>query len=182
MIKQWTKIHTYWLLGILLATFIIYGVCYFTVIDPLQSEVSTLDKKVSMYENQIEKTESQSKEKSPSEELSALALQVPRESSPDDVLLNVHTIASDTNVTINYIESSNQSANQAAVQQEEEESMKLNENIYSLDATGSKLSDINSFLSEMTESKRLMMIETIDLQQDAEQVFITVSFKTFYTG
>ncbi|MFB4166715.1 hypothetical protein [Virgibacillus sp. JSM 102003] len=181
MIKQWTKIHTYWLLGVLLATFIVYGVCYFTVIAPLQSKVSTLDKKVSMYENQFKKTESQSKE-SPSEELSALALQVPRESSPDDVLLNLQTIASDTNVTIDYIESANQSANQAAVQQEEEEATELNENSYSLDATASKLSDINSFLAEMTDSKRLMIIESINLQQDAKQVYLTVSFKTFYTG
>ncbi len=182
MTKQWTKIHTYWLLGILLATLIVYGLCYFTIIDPLQSEVNTLDKKVSMYENQFEKRESQSKEKNPSEELSALALQVPRKSSPDDVLLNIQNIASDTNVTIDYIGSGNQSGNQAAVQQEEEKPMKLNENIYSLEASASKLSNINSFLSKMTESKRLMMIETINLQQDAEQVFITVSFKTFYTG
>lgn len=182
MIKQWKKIHTYFLLGILLATFIVYGFSYFIIIDPLRSEVGTLDKKISMYENQYEKTVNQSEKKRSSEELSVVALQVPSERSPDDVLVNVQNIASNTNVTINYIESGNQSDNQAEIQQEEEESTELNENIYSLDATASKLSDINSFLAEMTESKRLMKLESINIQQDAEQAFLTVKFKTFYTG
>ncbi|SEQ11195.1 hypothetical protein SAMN05216232_1584 [Virgibacillus subterraneus] len=177
MINQWTKKYTYALIGVIVATLIIYGISYFSIINPMQAEIDTMDMKVSMYENQI--TKSAISENKPNEEFSSVSLQVPTEKSPDDVLVNLENIASTANVTINYIGSN---INVSEIQQEDEETKKLSENIYSLDATAANLGDINVFLSKVLESERLMIIDTINIQQDEDQVFLTISFKTYYTG
>ncbi|MBP1947781.1 hypothetical protein [Virgibacillus litoralis] len=177
MINHWTKKHSYTLIGVIVVTLIFYGISYFSIIKPMQSELDTMNKKVSMYENQITKT-AISEDKPNDNEFASFALQVPAKKSPDDVLVNLENIASTANVTINYIESG---INRPENQQEDEETKKLSENMYSLDATAANLDDINVFLFEMLESERLMIIDTINIQQDEDQVFLTISFKTFYT-
>ncbi|WP_164668379.1 hypothetical protein [Virgibacillus doumboii] len=174
MIKNWTKKHTYILVGVIIAALIVYGISYFRIINPMKAEVDSLAKQVSMYETQYEKIIDQSKENIPDDTLSSIELRVPSTKSPDNLLINIQNIASSSNLTINHLKEVERQ------QEQEESSSKINETTYKLDATSSKLKDMNAFLEGIVESDRLMIIDTVHVQQDADQVFLTITFKIYF--
>lgn len=179
MIEQWTKIHTYSFAGIIVALLVIYIISYLSIIKPIQADVESLNKEVSRYEAQYEKIVNQSDNNTIDEQLSSVALQLPTEKSPDTVLVNIQNIAEFSNVTIDYIESGIQVKNQ---QVEEESSSDINKTMYLIDASTSSTANINIFLDKIRRSERLLYIDTINIRQEADQVYLTITIQTYYTG
>ncbi|RKQ29892.1 hypothetical protein [Oceanobacillus halophilus] len=178
MIKNWSKKLTYLLIGVILSILIIYGISYLSIIKPLQAEKSAINQQVSMYEKQLDSVSNQTTE-SLDDDLIEVAEKVPKQPYPDEVIRDIRQISSSTNVVIDYLASSESSGPGDG---EEEESSSILEKSYTLDATATNVEDLNDFMNQLITQERLMTIDTISLQQAENDVFLTISFTTFYTG
>lgn len=179
MIRHWNKRYVLLISGIFISVLLIYGISYLYIIKPMEAEADILTSEAAMYEKQYEKITNQSGEAVDNQELASVGLLVPDQKSPDDVLLNLQKLAGSSNVTIDYIQSI---ILDKSLQEEEGSSAALNQSVYFLEASANSLNDVNAFLEKILKSDRLMIIETVDVQTDGEQVYLTITFTAFYLG
>ncbi|AIF45375.1 hypothetical protein [Virgibacillus sp. SK37] len=178
MWKEWTKTHTYIALGIVAAVIMIYIISFFALIKPAQEEVQTEAQKVSMYEKQLQKADSQANNNSElTEEERSLHLLVPPAKSPDDVLRKLQQAATAAKVTIEYVGTEGQE--QLENKDGNEQTNGLPQERYVVDVYAEKLNDIHYFLDEIQKSERLITIDTLSIQQTAEQVTASLQIKTY---
>ncbi|MEC5421941.1 hypothetical protein QGM71_00345 [Virgibacillus sp. C22-A2] len=181
MIKQWNKKYLLISGGIIITVLLIYGISYFNIVKPMQDEAKALSKEADMYEGQYNKVTGESANEVEDKSLEDAALNVPNEKSPDNVLVNLQKLANSANVTIEYIESIVQGVDED--QQEDEDSLSvIKESMYSLDVTAANLDEATTFLIKMLNSERMIVIDTMNIQQSEEQVFLSITFTTFYAG
>ncbi|WP_249870876.1 hypothetical protein [Oceanobacillus saliphilus] len=178
MIKQWDKHHTYIAIGIVAAILLIYGIAYLYVIKPLQADVEAKQTEISMYENQLDQLSN-----GPAEEvhveLAEVASKIPNSKAADLLLIELHEIAEEYRVSIDYIAANGMIAVENA---ETEEGSLMNETTYTMDVTGQSLYSMNGFLDGLTEGERLIRIDTINLQQTETDSYLTVTFTVFHAG
>lgn len=177
--KQWNKTYVWLIGGILVSVLLIYGISYLYMIKPMKAEADMLSSEAAVYEKQYEKVTDQPGEEAENQELASVGLMVPNQKSPDDVLLNLQKVASSANVTIESIQSVMQ---EESLQEEENPTKSMNESVYLVDASSKSLNDINTFLEGVLKSDRLMIIDAMNVQQDGEQVYLTITFNAFYSG
>jgi hypothetical protein len=176
MIK-WTRQHTYIVIGVVLSSIVIYAICFFTIIKPLQIEENAVEQQLDMFERRYETITNQSKKEEIDEDLADVMVKVPMDKSPDNVLANLQTLAADADVEITSISSS---SNEMDTENKEEESQ-VNRAIYSLEVVGDNIDVVNVFLDSVLESDRLMVIDTLSLFQDDQSVSVSLTITTFYS-
>lgn len=177
MRKEWTKNHTYITLGIVAAVIMIYIISFITLIKPAQEEVRTEVQKVSMYEKQLQKLDSQANSKNElTEEGKALNLLVPPKKSPDDVLRKLQQAATLAKVTIEYVGTEGQEQLEKG---KDEQTESLPQEQYVIDVYAGKLNDIHHFLDGIQKSERLITIDTLSIQQTADQATASLQIKTY---
>ncbi|MFC4022545.1 type 4a pilus biogenesis protein PilO [Oceanobacillus longus] len=178
MIKHWGKIHTYIAVGLFVAILVIYGISYLNVIKPLNAEMDSLAKEVSIYDKQLDKLTNE-EETDVSADLSEVSRKVPNSKSINNVLIELQEIATRADVSIDYIGADEELTVQT---DEKEESSVLDESSYTLDATATNLGEIDTFLDGVTNSNRLIRIDTINLQHSESDVYLTITFTAFHAG
>ncbi|WP_100012098.1 hypothetical protein [Lentibacillus sediminis] len=176
MKMRWTKKNYIHLaLGTVASLIIIYAICYYSLLSPLIAEVTTAEEQISQLEQQAEMA-MEGADASEETELTEAQLKVPATKSPETVLINLEQLAESAGVTIEYLGA----MELEAAEKEEEESTSLETTSYTMDASAGNLSDINRFLESITASERLMLIDTLDVQQTESDAFATVTLRTFY--
>ncbi|MGJ9457198.1 hypothetical protein [Oceanobacillus sp. CF4.6] len=178
MIKHWGKIHTYIAVGLFAAILVIYGISYLNVIKPLNAEMDSLAKEVSMYEKQLDKLTNE-EEADVSADLSEVARKVPNSKSVNIVLTELQEIAAHADVSIDYIGAGGEIN---VVTGEEVDNPIIDESIYTLDATATNLGAINSFIDGVITSNRLIRIDTMNIQHAKTDVYLTITFTAFHAG
>lgn len=175
MRKIWTKKYTILLAAVIIAVFLIYGVSYFYVIKPLKDEKGDLDRQVSTYETQYERITNESAGGSIDEELEDVAVKLPNQKAPDNVLTTLQELADASNVTITYVESVIENEDAEADGKRDV----MNSHPYSLDASAENLADMNQFLEAMRASERLLIIDTLYIDQSGDLVDLSITFRVF---
>ncbi|WP_096269677.1 hypothetical protein [Paucisalibacillus globulus] len=178
--NKWTKTHTYFLIGVVIAVVAIYVICFFMIIRPLQVEMNNVEQQLDMVEKRYETINNQSEQEELDEDLENVMLKVPYGESPDQVLSNLQVLASNANVQITSISSVGSEMDKEP--NEEDEAVKVNRTGYSLEVQGDSLEDVNEFLDSILESERLMVMDTLLISQDEQSVAVSVTMTTFYSG
>ncbi len=165
------------LVGLLVVLGLVYLVGYHYLIKPQKSEAENLHNQVSMFENQVARNADDNKEEATGDS-EAIAQLIPNRLAIDSLLREIHGLANSSNVQIDYIGSA--TGNGEGADETTEETSEVQEATYSLDVTGESLKDVNQFLDAMLEGERLITIETLNVDEDGESFFASISFSTYY--
>ncbi|WP_010651148.1 hypothetical protein [Oceanobacillus massiliensis] len=179
MNKHWTKTHTFLVFGMVIVIFLIYGICYLSILKPLHAEQKSMEKEISMYEGNLESI-IDGKENDISETVNGVGSEVLDMASPEEVLTELQAMASGAGVSIDYIGTDLE----AAVQQPEgqDKDSLLNETSYRMDATSGDLQAIDQFLDGLSETVHSLRVDSINLQQEDSEIFLELTFTAFYAG
>ncbi|WP_163971630.1 hypothetical protein [Oceanobacillus halotolerans] len=175
MRKQWAKKHTILLIAVIGSCFIIYGISYWNIIKPLNTELDRLEQEVSMFETQYNRLTSTGGEDTLTGELEEVATLVPMQKSPDNILVVLRQLAESSDINLTYIgELGNQNETE-----DDGERENLQSHDYTLDASAGDLAAINTFLGEIQQSERFMIIDTMYISQTEDAVDLSVTFRAF---
>ncbi|SET44944.1 Pilus assembly protein, PilO [Oceanobacillus limi] len=165
------RINTVIWLGLIVSALVFYGICFITVIHPLEDQLHSTEQQVTMFETRYDALVSQTEDID--EDLSYVALQIPNRKSPDNVLSTFHTAASNANVVIESISSIGEVM--------EEESAQVRNTSYSIEVSGDKLINVNLFLGSLLESERLITIDSISVNQREDSVSLSLTVTTYFS-
>ncbi|WP_099158756.1 hypothetical protein [Virgibacillus ndiopensis] len=176
MIKDWSKKHTFILVGLIVAGFIVYGISYVVIINPLKAELNAVEKQEDMYDKQLNKLEEQLNRNLEQDDKN-ITVQLPKQKAPDNTLRHIQKLATSSNVMILSLQFVGLEG-----QSEKDLPVGVNSDNYSLEATANNLDEMNTFLIAMQNSENLLTIDTINLDKNKNDINLTVTYTTYYTA
>ncbi|MEN1968228.1 type 4a pilus biogenesis protein PilO [Lentibacillus sp. N15] len=167
--KQYVLLVT----GVIGCIVLVYCLLYLRMVQPVKTELASLDQQVTMYERQTKQLQKKENSNSPSDQPDVFDT-IPTQTELDRLLLELQDMASSANITINHIQS---------VTEEENEAVDLPEGIravsYTLEASAQSLKQVNTFLQTIETCKRLVTIDSIHVDRNSDKPVLTLTFSIF---
>ncbi len=141
----------------------------------MKADLEAAKKEVAMFEKQYEKIADQPTGDTVEGNQTTEELKIPFQKEPDNLLKNVQIMADEANVTIQLlqtVDTSNEEGNQLP--------SGVGSTTFSLEAESNQLDQMNAFLTAIKGSKRLITINTLNLDKNANGVYLIVTLTTYY--
>ncbi|MGP4064828.1 type 4a pilus biogenesis protein PilO [Oceanobacillus sp. M65] len=177
MMKSLNKKHIFVLVGSLIVLGLVYLLGYQLMVKPQKSEADSLHSQVSMFEKQVTASNGKT-EKDVTEDFTTITQLVPDYLAMDSLLREIQKLANSNDIRIDYIGAMNGNTEDTDVT--EEETTGVEEATYTMEVTGKSVEKVNQFLDALLEGERLITIETLNLNQDGDSLFASISFSTYY--
>lgn len=175
MIKKWTRRHYMLLSAILLLSLLMYFIGYLYLLKPLTIEIKTNAKQADMYEKQLWQLAENIKQ---TEDVTDITEKIPEKRALDQVLKALHDKATQTNVTVYWIESL--STTEEDTSQPKEESSIVTEEKFTLEVTAPDRQNILTFLNAIEIIHPLMIVNELEIVDHKDDLTATITFTTYY--
>ncbi|WP_430784810.1 hypothetical protein VBD025_09450 [Virgibacillus flavescens] len=170
MNKYLSKRRILGITAVVCTTIIIYLVAYSLVLKPMKSELTSTNKTIELFQSQVNKTTSST---NLSEDSGNAMDLIPSQPKPESVLLQLEKFASQSNTTIDSLES-------VPLDEETKTDEGPIEKHYSLDATAASLEDVNKFLESFKNSNRMFIVDELTVTKEKESILINVAFAVYH--